>query len=131
MLSGAKNHKTDILKVFLQSLLENVVVFKSARITNNIYLGDYQTSGKFAEQKRYYTKNLDKVGLLQIPHHGLENNINKKLYKNKRIHLISAGVNDYYGHPDLKTLIEISNKGGFVCRTTEDANTKLEFIYTL
>ena len=35
--SGIKNHKTDILKVFSQSLLENVVVFKSDRITNNTY----------------------------------------------------------------------------------------------
>lgn len=126
---GSKNHNSYSMTLLSTPTLEeynNGLCYYSC-----LYMGDYQAKGKFAELERHYAKSLSKIGLLQIPHHGSENNINKKLYKNKRIHLISAGVNDYYGHPDLKTLIEISNKGGFVCRITEDANTKLEFRYTL
>ena len=37
VVSNGLHHSTDILKVFSQSLLENVVVFKSDRITNNTY----------------------------------------------------------------------------------------------
>ncbi len=95
-----------------------------------MYFGDYDAKGKtkWSNFKNYYNAYWDSVCMVQIPHHGSKNNYNKEInYKNKKISIISAGLNSRYGHPHCKTVLDIVIDGGIPIIITEEKSSRLIF----
>lgn len=100
---------------------------------NCLYMGDYEAANDnyFSQLKNFYNKYWNHIGLIQVPHHGSENNLNKGLYSHARICIISAGETDKYGHPDKPTLDVIMGNNSIPIIVTENQNTKQQFTYNL
>lgn len=68
-----------------------------------LYMGDYDASGKqkYYTLKTSYTQKRcwDKIGCIQIPHHGSRHNFNEDLLDNANFFIISAGFNNRFRHP--------------------------------
>ena len=100
-----------------------------------LYMGDYEAKNadNMADLKSYYTqyKVWNQVGLIQVPHHGSENNYNDELYVSPKLCIISAGKSDVYGHPDTSTLSNIRQKQCVPIIVTEDKKTKQKFCIDL
>lgn len=100
-----------------------------------LYMGDFDAanSANLENLKNFYTnhKCWDKIGLIQVPHHGSENNYNEELYTIPKFCMISAGKTDSYEHPDNTTLINLYQKRCVPIIVTEDAKTKQEFLIDL
>lgn len=75
--------------------------------TTCLYMGDYdaKNTDNMTVLKSYYTqyKAWNQVGLIQVPHHGSENNYNDELYESPKLCIISSGKSDVYNHPDTST----------------------------
>ncbi|AWK52766.1 hypothetical protein DIC82_17980 [Clostridium beijerinckii] len=88
------------------------VCFKYDKYNNNLgclYLGDYDASGKKFERLKYkYEKYWDKLGIIQLPHHGSKHNFNKEFLEYKKIeYIISAGFRNKFHHPHIEVVKEI------------------------
>lgn len=65
-----------------------------------LYLGDYDANN-WEELNNKYKSYWEKIGMIQVPHHGSKHNYNFELSKKEAyIFIISAGENNKYGHPD-------------------------------
>lgn len=105
---------------------------------NCLYLGDFE-----AKMLEYYNGLMEvyepyfkHIGIIQVPHHGSNNNYNANLYSSSspdkssilhRICLVSADSNDEYGHPDEDVLDGIRKEGGIPILVTEFPKTKQVF----
>ena len=105
---------------------------------NCLYCGDFEANPTYPkknsnckELKKFYDKYWDKIGLLQVPHHGSKDNLNTLLYEPEKICIISAGKTDKYQHPNMPVLQAILEKGSIPIIVTEDTRTKQEFTYHL
>lgn len=100
-----------------------------------LYMGDFDAanSANLENLKNFYTNHecWDKIGLIQVPHHGSENNYNEELYAIPKFCMISAGKTDFYEHPNNTTLINLYQKRCVPIIVTEDAKTKQEFFIDL
>ncbi len=100
-----------------------------------LYMGDFEAanSANLENLKNFYTKHecWNKIGLIQVPHHGSEKNYNEELYAIPKFCMISAGKTDIYEHPDNTTLINLHQKRCVPIIVTEDAKTKQEFFIDL
>ena len=67
-----------------------------------LYTGDYDASDddSWEELTRFYSHQWNKIGCLQVPHHGACLNFNDKLLDMNAIFVASAGANNKYGHPN-------------------------------
>lgn len=98
---------------------------------NCLYTGDYEASDGFASLQKFYSYFWNNIGLIQVPHHGSEKNLNNGLYSPEKICIISAGETDKYGHPDNATLDAIWEHKCLPIIITENPKTKQQFIYNL
>ncbi|MBE6214143.1 MAG: MBL fold metallo-hydrolase [Rikenellaceae bacterium] len=98
---------------------------------NCLYTGDYEASDGFASLQKFYSYFWNNIGLIQVPHHGSEKNLNNGLYSLEKICIISAGETDKYGHPDDATLDVIWKNKCLPIIITENPKTKQQFIYNL
>lgn len=66
-----------------------------------LYTGDYNASGRnnWKELQKAYSKYWDKIGCIQIPHHGSKYNFNDKFLDYNCFFVISAGYSNKYKHP--------------------------------
>ncbi|HBZ64766.1 MAG TPA: hypothetical protein DEO89_09335 [Lachnospiraceae bacterium] len=66
-----------------------------------LYTGDYKASGRnnWKELQKAYSKYWDKIGCIQIPHHGSKYNFNDKFLDYNCFFVISAGYSNKYKHP--------------------------------
>lgn len=94
-------------------------------------MGDYGAKTHFDDLKRFYDDYWKCIGILQVPHHGSENNYINELYQREKICIISAGVTDKYKHPDQLTLDGILEHDCIPIIVTENIKTKQQFIYNL
>lgn len=96
---------------------------------NCLYTGDFEASNNdnFAKLKKFYSEYWDSIGILQVPHHGSEHNLNCGLYTPPKLCIISAGIKDRYGHPDQQTLKAIHRMGCQYRKVTEKPETKMKF----
>lgn len=101
---------------------------------NCLYTGDFEASDfypckndNFVRLREFYSEYWDSIGILQVPHHGSEHNLNCGLYTPPKLCIISAGIKDRYGHPDQQTLKAIHNMGCRYRKVTQDPNTKQVF----
>lgn len=107
---------------------------------NCLYCGDFEANPDYPKKGcntncekliKYYQRYWDKIGLLQVPHHGSEHNLNKLLYIPPRLCIISAGETDVYGHPNASVVQSIRTENSIPIIVTEDTRTKQEFTYRL
>ena len=101
--------------------------------TNCLYMGDYDAKSRtsYDNLKNYFKDYWDRLGLIQVPHHGSEHNSDSKLYAPNKLCIISSGRNDRYNHPDQTTVDAIMEAGSIHMIVTEDKNTKQLFKYQL
>ena len=101
---------------------------------NCLYMGDFEAKTKYKEFKKSYEAvgvDYKVVGVLQVPHHGSQNNLQHELYKRGKLCIISAGKDDKYKHPDLGVLSAIQLENSIPIIVTEDEKTKqqLQLVY--
>lgn len=105
---------------------------------NCLYLGDFEAKKQnyFDGLMEVYKPYFKHIGIIQVPHHGSNNNYNANLYSSSspdkssilhRICLVSADSNDEYGHPDEDVLDGIQKEGGIPILVTEFPKTKQVF----
>lgn len=102
--------------------------------TNCLYTGDFdaRTQANFDNLKAYYSRYWNRIGLVQVPHHGSEHNSDHKLYSHPdKLAIMSFGTKNLYGHPDSKTIDEIVSAGSVPIAVTEYGWTELRFEYRL
>lgn len=76
--------------------------------------GDALMNKEFGERitECYTTKNSDKVGLVQIPHHGSWKNYDlMKKYIDSEIYVASYGLGNGYSHPSRRTIDDLHMNG--------------------
>lgn len=106
---------------------------------NCLYLGDFEAKKQdyFNGLMEVYGPYFNYIGIIQVPHHGSNNNYNAYLYsssspdKSSSLHKIcifSADSNDKYEHPDEDVLDGIRKEGGIPVLVTECKKTKQVFI---
>ena len=109
---------------------------------NCLYMGDYELKNEdyWSALWGCYEKRFKYIGLVQVPHHGSENNYNDKFYKRplpnggmalSKICIISAGKDDKYHHPDQVVIDSIQRNNCVPIIVTENPKTKQQFSYYL
>ncbi len=103
-------------------------------LTNCLYTGDFEAASKCNDLLKIFKDfeiDYAKIGILQVPHHGSQNNLNCELYKTGKLCIISAGENDRYKHPDMAVLSAIQQECSIPIIVTEDEKTKqqLRLVY--
>lgn len=69
----------------------------------------------------------DRVGTMQIPHHGSFNNYSKEIFdifKKPLVCPISHGIENKFNHPSIEVLLDIFNDKSFPVSVTEDPDSK-------
>ena len=105
---------------------------------NCLYCGDFEANANYPKAnnncdqlRRFFRKYWRGIGLLQVPHHGSEHNMNIFLYEPEKVCIISAGETDKYGHPDEPVLEAIRQMNSIPIIVTENPKTKQEFTYPI
>ena len=106
--------------------------FPSFCHTNCLYMGDYDAKDQnnYDALVKFFEHYWDRIGLIQVPHHGSRYNSDMKLYKPKKFCIISA-KNGSRTHPDQMTINSIRSMGSIHTIVTEDKRTEQKFIYQL
>lgn len=96
---------------------------------NCLYMGDYEAlKDKQDLLMRYYYREWEAIGIIQVPHHGSEHNSDDALYQGRRrLCIISADSNDKYNHPDQIVLDAIVNNNSLPIIVSENKKTILTF----
>ncbi len=105
---------------------------------NCLYLGDFEAKKQayFNGLMEVYKPYFKHIGIIQVPHHGSNNNYNTNLYSSSspdkssilhKIGIVSADSIDKYGHPDEDVLDGIRKEGGITILVTEFPKTKQVF----
>lgn len=105
---------------------------------NCLYCGDFEANANYPKAnnncdqlRRFYGEHWFEVGILQVPHHGSEHNMNVSLYEPEKVCIISAGETDEYGHPDEPVLEAIRQANSIPIIVTETPKTQQEFTYPI
>ncbi len=97
-----------------------------------LYTGDFEAKTHVHSLKRFYNQNFGawrKVAILQIPHHGSYNNYDDELYDFPKLTFASVALRDKYGHPHIRTLIDITNHDCPIVVVQNNKATALITIY--
>lgn len=91
-----------------------------------LYMGDYNAKDphQFDELRNAFDKYWDRIGTIQVPHHGSNHNFNSGLIENANFAVISAGKKNRFGHPHTSTLHKILNTPCIPIVVTEDPYTR-------
>lgn len=75
-----------------------------------LYCGDYcaKNPSSFTELFNFYSRYLDKIGIIQIPHHGSQTSYNHNLISTIPISLINHGKINRYHHPSKSVVNDIN-----------------------
>lgn len=94
-----------------------------------LYMGDFDASGKssFSSLDKFYSDYWDKIGVLQIPHHGSKHNFNVDLLSRGSFYIIFAGADNMYKHPHAKVLKEIVMNREPFAWVTEKLSSTIRF----
>jgi hypothetical protein len=95
-----------------------------------LYFGDYEASGarKWSQFNNFYQNFWDKVGTVQIPHHGSRHNYNDEINMgNPKFSIISSGYSNRYRHPHGSTLRRIMQSGSYPMLVNEKAGSRVIF----
>ena len=94
-----------------------------------LYMGDFDASEKsnFSSLDTFYSGYWDKIGVLQIPHHGSKHNFNVDLLSRGCFYIIFAGADNRYKHPHAKVLKEIVMNREPFAWVTEKLSSAIRF----
>ncbi len=109
---------------------------------NCLYMGDYELKNVdyWSALWKCYKRRFKYIGLVQVPHHGSENNYNDMFYRRplpngenalSKICIISAGKDDKYLHPDKVVIDSIQKNNCVPVIVSEDPKTIQKFTYML
>ena len=80
-----------------------------------LYMGDYNAKRNWDRLYNWYKSYWNKIGTVQIPHHGSSYNYNREINKNLiMFSIISAGHNNKHKHPHVSTMRDILLDGGIL-----------------
>jgi hypothetical protein len=115
----------------------NVKVCNLACFENCLYTGDFEANPNlpspnknYETLKSIYTKlgiDFRKIGIVQVPHHGSEKNMNSELYHSTKLCIISADSEDKYNHPNESVLHTIQCEQSVPIVITENKKTIQKF----
>lgn len=104
----------------------------SYTIPKALYMGDFEATKYFDQLKDYYRNNWGGFRVLQVPHHGSDDNWHSGLCSRQRLCVISAPEKGNNGkHPGKSTLSKINLCGGIPQIVTENPNSRLELSYCI
>lgn len=105
---------------------------------NCLYMGDFEADPKKSlintncqQLIHFYHSYWDKIGILQVPHHGSHDNMNVNLYKPAKLAVISAGMTDVNGHPHKELIDELHKYQCIPLIVTEQETTVQKFTYAI
>lgn len=93
-----------------------------------LYMGDFNASNKWKDLETAYKGYWDKIGCLQIPHHGSTYNFSDEFLKLDCFFFISAGCMNKYGHPDDKVIMKLIKYGSCFKVITEKELSSVEMV---
>lgn len=115
---------------FTMSYFKSHILGKSACL----YLGDSNLNDKNVANKDlvdyldyYLNNNKEKIGLIQVPHHGSLISFSKKIlsFCDCRFYFLTCGNNNDYGHPSEKIIEELKIKNLYIQNITENKDSRL------
>lgn len=113
--------------------IDGVRVQPSNYLARCLYLGDFEPDGGKDVWQRFVSiyNDYPEIGLMQVPHHGSENNWKKEfLYSmGRRQYIISTGIRNKRHHPDYWIIRDIKRAGHRVSVVCEEQNTEESFHY--
>lgn len=95
-----------------------------------LYLGDYDSKGerKWEKLKDRYKNYWDKIGVIQLPHHGSHHNYNDELLHHDGIEcIISAGFRNRFNHPHIDVVRKIDSRNVNLHIVNEFAKTTIYY----
>lgn len=105
---------------------------------NCLYMGDFEADPKKSlintncqQLLQFYHSYWDKIGVIQVPHHGSHDNMNVNLYKPAKLAVISAGMTDINGHPHKEVIDELQKNQCIPLVVTEGETTIQKFTYEI
>jgi len=101
-------------------------VFPFSTPSGCLYMGDYNAKGtaQWNELDRAFKQYWNRIGCLQIPHHGSKHNYNKKLTNNYPCYyVISAGMHNRYRHPNKEVISNMLSKKAYPFWVNENPTT--------
>lgn len=115
------------------SPIDGVRVMPSSNEARCIYFGDFEPDGGKDVWQRFVSVYSDypEIGLVQVPHHGSQNNWRKELLYSlgKRRYVISSGTTNRYHHPCYWVIRDIKRAGHSVSVVCEEQATENCFHY--
>lgn len=93
-----------------------------------IYFGDYDASGniKWKDLESSYSGYWNKIGCVQIPHHGSRHNYNTNINKkNPVLSILSCGETNHFRHPHGSVVKKILKNDGYPMIVTEKPHTRI------
>lgn len=93
-----------------------------------LYMGDYDAAGTYKWEKLHqaYDTYWDKIGCIQIPHHGSKHNYNPKLAELDAYYVMSAGKKNKYNHPNSVVIKDLVYNRHFPYIVTEENYSELQ-----
>ena len=86
-------------------------------------MGDFETKDYMKPLQRFYRPLWDKIGQVQVPHHGSGYNHKDDLYEFAELGFISVGEENSYHHPNIDTLMGIKEMACRPILVTENMST--------
>lgn len=98
-----------------------------------LYMGDFDAHSiqNYEALIKNYERLWDQIGIIQLPHHGSENNFNTDLLSRGEFFVISAGHKNKYRHPHVKVLKELALHRRLFAWVTEDVGSIVQFLITI
>ena len=109
---GGNKHNSYSMLVYSHS------VNKEVENSDCLYTGDIEIT----DQVKRTIKTLD-PHYIQVPHHGSEKNHDRGAYRRRQVAFISVGTGNTYGHPDVKTLMDLLQICPYIHVVTEIDDT--------
>lgn len=112
---GDLNEQSEILFSFPVATPNNVKAILGfelqgfgRRSIGAIYFGDYPLHDNNISIQKYFSANIKRIGVIQIPHHGSNTGIYPPLYQKNIFYTIPFGIHNRYGHPTKGVVLSIT-----------------------
>lgn len=93
-----------------------------------LYFGDNDVNQGLllADLKNALNQVIDRIGTIQIPHHGALKNFNVGIFdinKNHKSFCVSFGIGNTYGHPSMRVIDDVVRYGSYLFEVTENRDS--------
>lgn len=101
-----------------------------------LYFGDNDVNQGtlLADLQNALNSVIDRIGTIQIPHHGALKNFNVRIFdinKNRKSFFVSFGICNTYGHPSMRVIDDVVRRGSCLFQVTENRGSGyMQLIYS-